>query len=297
MSILQFELWLDCPNNCTFCAIREFKSQRFNKLDLIHTALEKLDEIDFKDYDDFVLIGGELITEEIEGKIKEDFLVLINKVINILKEDKIKKFYLVSSFLNKNSVIKEILELFKTNGLLNRLGMNTSWDYQYRFNDKNKDIWNDNISLIKSYGCELHYETILTDSLIGAVLDNEPEAINYITKENLDLIRPSGSYTKSNKNLKGFFPTRSNFFKFLTKIKKLNYKLYESIFDLKKRAATIYTIPFNCITHRLNSLYIEELNDELNICGHDKLYSECYADSDKCIICDILHFKENCENE
>lgn len=298
MSILQFELWLDCPNNCKFCAIREFKSFKLDKKQLLQQAIDRLDTIDWNKFTEMTLIGGELITEDIVDDKKAKFLEFIEKIISFLKENKLKKFYLVTALLNKNYILQDILELFRENKLMDRFSINTSWDYMYRFNEINKKIWNNNVSLVEAYNCEIHYETILTEALIKAVLTNEKEVINKISNNNLDLIRPSGSYTHSNEHLEDFFIIRKDFFKFLDKLKTLNKRLYDNLFNLEKRASEIHTLPTGEVTNRINKLYIEEIHDKVALCGHDELYRECYKDSKSCIICDILKYKEiNDDNE
>ena len=292
MKILQFELWLDCPNSCSFCAIREFKSFKLNKVELINKAIRRLDTINWSDFDEMTLIGGELLTEDIIGDIKNAFLQLIEKIIQLIKDKKLKKFYLVTALLNKNYILQDILELFRENRLMNCFSINTSWDYVGRFNEVNKKIWQNNVDLVMAYNCELHYETILTEALIKAFLENKKEVIDKIMYYDIDLIRPSGSYSHSNENLKDFFPTRVNFFKFLDKLKVVNPILYNNLFNLEKRACEIHTLPTEEVTSRLNSLYVEEIKDEIASCGHDKLYRECYADSKECIICDILKHRK-----
>ena len=292
MNILQFELWLDCPNSCKFCAIREFKTFKLDKIQLLKKAILELDKIDWNNFDELDIIGGELLTEDLTKEHWYYFKIFFEKVIGLLKTNQIQKFYIVSSLLNRCFILKNTLDLFEEYKMLNKLSINTSWDYKDRFNDRNLIIWKDNIQEVLKRGCEIHYETILTEALIKGILNDEKEAINMISHYNIDLIRPSGSYSHSNEHLEDFFIVRKDFFKFLDKLKILNNRLYENLFNLNKRACEIHTLPTDEVTNRLNNDYIEEVKDELNDCGHDKLYTECYKDSKSCIICDILKYKE-----
>jgi len=292
MNIIQFELWLDCPNNCAFCAIREFKNFNLNKANCINKAIQELNNIDYTQFDELCIIGGELLIPDLTTIEINLLLTLFNKIKALLLSKKLKKFYIVSSLLNNCPYLKDILNIFNDKKIINSFSINTSWDYKYRFNKDNKIIWHNNIDLIKSYGIDLHYETILTDDLIIAYLNDNKEVLEKINSNQLDLIRPSDSYSHSNRNLKGFFPSRNNFFKFMQKLKTENKELFNNLFNLEKRASKIYTFPTDVITSRLNKEYIEEINDTLAECKHDILYTQCYKDSNKCIICDLLKFKD-----
>ena len=231
MKMLQFELWKDCSNNCSFCWNRDFIhliTPKQEKINHINYVLEKLNE-DISEYNVISIIGGEFFEGQIkEPEVKEAFLKLIYKFVELLKYWKIEQVFIMLSLMREDeSDLDEIIEIFKNEGVLNRVLWCTSYDEEGRFHtEQQRQIWFNNIERYKNNYLRIHVEMIMTEPMIQAIL-NEKVKLDYFLEHNVsvDFIRPRvhTSITHKDKtkeetlNICSFiYPKRSTFLTFLS---------------------------------------------------------------------------------
>ena len=290
MKILEYLLWFDCPNKCNQCFCRNINrfSDKNSKINAIEYALKGIKSTNWdKDYNEIALVGGEifsnLFSDNINSKLKE----LISTIIELIKQNKVKKLFLLTALLEKTDMLSWVIQQIKDNNLFNNISINTSWDLKYRFNENNRNIWKDNIQLLKDNNITYHIEMILSQFMIESVLENNDEVIDILKLDNIDLLRTELPINTDKNFVDDFFPKRDDFLSFIKILHKINKPLFNRLCDQESRAKTIHIIPFKQVRYRDYNNFIEDINkNNLSKCGHDKMYA-CYSDSDKCLICDI----------
>ena len=290
MKILEYLLWFDCPNKCNYCFFRNINrfSDKNSKINAIEYALKGIKSTNWdKDYNEIALVGGEifsnLFSDNINSKLKE----LISTIIELIKQNKVKKLFLLTALLEKTDMLSWVIQQIKDNNLFNNISINTSWDLKYRFNENNRNIWKDNIQLLKDNNITYHIEMILSQFMIESVLENNDEVIDILKLDNIDLLRTELPINTDKNFVDDFFPKRDDFLSFIKILHKINKPLFNRLCDQESRAKTIHIIPFKQVRYRDYNNFIEDINkNNLSKCGHDKMYA-CYSDSDKCLICDI----------
>lgn len=294
MKLLQFEIWHDCPNRCSFCSLGDLskKTSDDEKISNILKVKNILQQIDWCNYDELGIIGGEL-NIPLTSSLKKEFMSLIDYVIHeLIIKSKIKKFYFMSSLMNDSPIVYEIIYKFIENHISDKIMINTSYDTIGRFNTTTKHIWDNNITKITNDDIDIHIEVILTNDFIKKYINEDKEVINLLSKYNVDFIRPVVGVGKKREDMPfDFFPERKKFFEFLSILKKKHPVLLEKFFNLKQRAVNIYVMPLNKIVQRDLENGNEDISRPTLECGHSDVFS-IYSDSNKCVLCDIEKFKK-----
>lgn len=221
-NFLQFELWKDCDNKCTFCFNDNSATPKDKKVDRLQFILEELDNPRYTDIEKVGLIGGEIFGECLDNDL---FSLLIQVMCKICFLPNIKKVYMSASLLTDVSKIITLSNLFNKDNLLL---ICTSWDTFGRFHTKKHlEQWEDNIKTIHRE-CpiqQVHVEIIPTQRHIQDVLADKFNIREFMTKYqvSVDYCTPcSGFIYKDLKDFEahvpGFFPKRSDFLKFLYKV-------------------------------------------------------------------------------
>lgn len=253
MKMIQFELWKECHNCCSFCYnanLKDFNSKEDVLLNII-SFLEDYNNI--ADYDTIGLIGGELLFNNLSPRELSLYLSLYQVIINYLKQNKINQVLIASSLIFDNFILLDsVFELFQKHNLLDKVLLCTSYDTIGRFRNNSELIWDNAVFYIhKTYPqVRLHTEIILTQDFINKVLDNTFDIIKFkqIYNTSLDFKEPNSGErfklkTKAEINnlLGDFFPTRSSFLKFLRKAH------YEQTIDLNQLLS---------VSNHSNTLYL-----------------------------------------
>jgi hypothetical protein len=119
------------------------------------------------------------------------------------------------------------------------------------------------------------------------VLSGDNQSIYYTKLHNFDLIKPAELELNT---IVDFYPSRYSYLKYINYLSNINSKLLDRLLVQNLRAEVIYEYGSNRLTYiRDHNNYIEIPNN-VNKCGHDLGY-KCYSDSDKCIICDTLNYR------
>ena len=221
---IQFELWKDCKQGCKFCCNKGAESIDKNKSCLY--ILDVLRKIQPGEYDKIGLIGGELFNGEMKHCMNAFF-----SIMQRIKELNPQTIYIATSLIYDvgDYLIPVLNALDKVYGILDKIVLCTSWDIKYRFKTPEENqLWFKNMFYLnKKYpNLKIHTEIILTQYFID-LINNDKWDIDLFKKvlnTSVDFIEPaSGLYYEDKfdcqKNVPGFFPTKSSFYKFLQKMK------------------------------------------------------------------------------
>lgn len=304
MKQIQFELWKECNSKCKFCYLG--KDNGFTpstlKIHNIQKALDILSNDDlFKEYDTVAFIGGEFFQGQLQDSyVKFKFIELMKHSALLLKQNKIKNVWICATLtLGDQKDLYETLDLFKD--YEDKVWILTSYDTLGRFHTKNMlENWKFHMKNLKVKYPNLNINTtiIITGDLIEKYLTNE-FSFKTITNEYETALfiklcaQQEGLYSSKkemNDVIGNFFPKRSEFLKFLIKIKNEDPHLYDKLFNIKYRADTLYCEYQHKEVEILRDKEsgLESYNPEIDFikdCGHLSIYS-CYVDSDKCALCD-----------
>ena len=305
MSMVQYGLWSNCTNSCDFCLLmdREYKTVA-KRLNMIASVRENIKTIDWQGQfsDGISLLGGEIYYTESE-EVKKAFLELIEDIINIIILPNKKAIYstVTNGIYDSKILLEPTLDLFKKYDLLNQVNLNFSWDLKYRFHTEESlqsMIKNTNLVYDK-YGMIPLVQTCLTQYLIDAHLNGTFNLFDYqkanFPHTELSLLYPHKINT--GKEVPDFFFTRESLFKFIKYLKDINQNqiVQRLIQSVTNSSQFKYTGLWNRDTLYYKNKTKKELHQKptlenkqiLTECGHSQLY-RCYADSDKCMLCDLL---------
>ena len=325
MFIQQYELWQTCNNNCEFCFNKELAWNLVPKQQekALQAVLNDLDNVVAKHNGDLSieLIGGEFFQGQLSTQnVRDLFFSVIYKLKDLADKKLIKQVVLFVTL-----TIGDQKDLFKTLDILTEnkqeqfeVWVSTSYDTRGRFNTQQKlDNWEKNMLLLAGRNDILRNTTIIfTQDFVEKVLSGwlnlkdfimkykttvffkhpMPGLINTMTKEKLGIANLSEQEVykiakkECLKSMPWFLPKRSDAIQVMFKLSELG--LLSKFMDLDLRADNLFR-QYNENTGwdktiRDKGQNIESFDEEVSSCGHLIPY-RCYADSDKCIICD----KEN----
>lgn len=304
--MVQYSVWPNCQNSCKFC-LRKDRSvytldQQLESIDIIKQNIKNIDWNNEYKYG-ISLLGGELfnITDK---KLKSDFISLINEIIDTVFNDnkcEFKRFSTVTNGLYDPDFLIEILNIFKSTIGIKYVDINFSYDIKYRYKNKeDEQKVLSNINLIhKMYDYNIGVQMILTQYVIDQVKSNTFNIHKFINTQipgnTLTFLYPHPISTGI--NLDDFFFSRKSFLNFIVYLMNTHSEIYKNFaYSTLNSAKFKYTGLSN---KKLKYLYDDKYQlpiltdgkEELNKkCGHSILY-QCYSDSDKCILCDLLELE------
>ena len=306
MPMVQYGLWPNCTNNCDFCLLvdRTYRSEE-ERLNMLSSIKQNIKTIDWagKFSNGISLLGGEIYYTDSE-KIKDSFLDLIKLIIDVILKPVNKAVYstVTNGIYDSKLLLEPTLDLFEKEGVLNQVDLNFSWDLKYRFhNEESLESMIKNINLVyEKYNIIPTVQTCLTQYLIDAHLDGTFNLFDYqkhhFPNTNIALLYPHKINT--GKILPDFFFTRASLFRFIKYLKSIEQHevlehLIQSVINSSqfKYSGLYYRNTVYKKTKSEKELYQEptlENKQHLTECGHSDLY-RCYADSDKCMLCDLLN--------
>lgn len=224
---LQFELWKECRNNCSFCYNKGIPFRR-NKIKSMQFVKEKLLSTEADKYDKIGFIMGEAFDGQLKTKEEQDlFYELIKITIDKLKDNKINQVYITASLIYKNiDNWFYFCNYLNKHKVLDKFLICTSYDIEGRFNTIKLALWNDTISKTKKFfpDIKLHVEMILTENFLQAVLNKKFDIKAFENKYDckIDYIVPFlgyGNIYKTKKEMQekipNFFPKRKTLYAFL----------------------------------------------------------------------------------
>lgn len=149
----QWELWQCCNNLCSFCYIGKDnrhtdKERQLKSLSDLKKALERLD---FEEYNNVSLIGGEFFQGQLhDPDVKDAFMEIIHMLSDLYVQQKIGSVWISATLtIGEQEDLYETLDVFDQAGVRphpsygsSGVWVCTSWDAQGRFHSKKaQDNW------------------------------------------------------------------------------------------------------------------------------------------------------------
>ena len=275
---IQIRPWDDCINKCHFCFLGNRTSIKTPVQRKKNRLLKLADLVQDKRVTRIGLIGGEFFEGQLKG-CEDEWLYLINAIQDVGSE-----LFITANLIHKQYLLGETIEASKGNLLLC-----TSYDEIGRFHtQEHKDAWFQRINNVHNMGANLFCTCIPTQEFYTSNVEF-PEWLG---------INLSDPYVS---------------FDWLVAVDKTHYREHlledNKYFNLPKRKSAIAwmrkhpAIVKNYASYKAthaNTVYgfnkedeiISEVMDRHNSgeysnpnCGHP-CFCSCYADSDKCMMCD-----------
>ena len=297
-NMVQYACWSNCCNACDFCLRKErIPYPKEKQLWMLDKIKKNLDYVDWKDKFSYgiSLLGGELyfITDK---ELQESFLELIDliieKVLKVSNNPNCRYSTVTNGLYNPAFLYKVIDKIVNSVGI-QYVDLNFSYDLKYRFkNEKDRQLVLKNINEFhKRYDYCCGVQMILTQYVIDEWKKGNFDVNRFMEEEikgnQLCFLYPHPIETGL--TLPDFNFKRKDFLDFMQYLKSVNYEVYLSFLHSTKNSCTF---KYTGVKERTSNDYTEEpkLTDGKEIinsnCGHSMLYS-CYADSDKCVLCDL----------
>lgn len=313
---IQFELWQECNNSCDFCFLGEEnkKTTKDIKIQSLQRVLKILQSEEvMSEYNTVGFIGGEFFQGQLNDKeVRSCFFDVIKKTAELYNANKIRQVWIPATLnIGNQDDLYEALKLFKN---WDQVWIITSWDTMGRFKTRKMiDTWDFHMKKLRTTypGIKFNITTILTGDFIEKYLNNSISLKKLMNdysaclffkqcgiianKSHQDTIeKQTIGKIESNKILPNFFPTRSQFLKFLAKVKHQESEdVWNRICNVKYRADKLYR-NFNDggihIAERYKDKKADVSDSVITECGHPMVY-RAYIDSDACVMCDKMRFE------
>lgn len=323
----QWELWMYCNSLCDFCYLG--KDNRVYNVDRQKQSLidlnKALDNMDFTKYNNISLIGGEFFQGQLADKdVNKMFFDTIRKIFQLYLDKKIGSMWITCTLtLGEQNDLYKLLDIAEEMGVKpneqygsSGLWLCTSWDTKGRFhNDAMKNNWEHHMLNIKKKYPWVKFNTtiILQKAFIKDYLEGKfnvkefenkfsttlffkqcgipPLLTSYNNYDARDFLEARMEDKKRFQEKMEFFPTRSEFIKFLIKFKEQDYACYDRLFNIMYRADELHR-NFLQKEHDQTNIRVKdgEGTEEKNLgnvlpCGHTDSYA-AYIDNNACCICD-----------
>ena len=301
-NMVQFGVWPNCCNECKFCLRKErIPYSKEKQIFWLQAIKENINYIDWKDKFSYgiSLLGGELYFIK-DPDIQKEFLdlidVIIEKILKVSKNPNV-KYSTVTNGLYDPAFLYQVIDKIVSEVGIQAVDVNFSYDLKYRF--KNEE---DRLKVLKNindfhdrYNYHVGVQMILTQYVIDMWKSGEFEINKFLTEEipgnGLSFLYPhpiSTGYTLPDFNFK-----RKDFLDFMKYLKKDCYETYMNFLHSTKNSCRFKMTGLkNRVDGTINTSEQPILTDgkeELNPqCNHSILYT-CYADSSKCVLCDLNH--------
>lgn len=264
--MIQIRLWNDCYNNCSFCSLSGKK--HITKIADKKERILKLLKI--KD-NKIGLIGGEFFEGQLKG-CEEEWLHTIK---NIGCSD----LFITANMINEQYLLEETLKVRPD------ILICTSYDSVGRFkSQEQKEKWLSRVNNLANVFCTI----IPTQDIINDPFINNIKCGINLCEPHLGIdwyksVKKDDYHDILIKENKIFnLPKRKDFLKWIIK--------HKAILSLMKNYKETHFDNILAFDENNNFIYEAEsrFNDPNNMadCGHP-YFSRCYADSDKCLKCDL----------
>lgn len=314
---LQFELWQECNNLCTFCYLGTENRKTPDEIkiqSLLRTIKMILDKSNYPKFNCIGLIGGEFFQGQLKNPtVKTLFYELIDKIAELYNNNIIEEFWVTATLtIGKQEELYEILKKFKDT---KNVWILTSWDIVGRFKtQKMLKTWEYHVKHLREIFPELKVNccTILSGVLIDKYLSGEFGTFQEFAEKHdisffFKLPGPFGSFEEkdmktriiaieeTNKIIPNFHPKRKDFLKFLIKFKaEESESMWTRLFDIQYRSDELIR-SFNdgetADVKRDKYTRAEDSVTPIMECGHVLTYMP-YCDEIKCGICDKMKINE-----
>lgn len=306
MAMVQYDLWNNCSNSCDFCLIYRKRilnnEQMIERIDQIIANINYIGDRWTTQFSDGIsLLGGEVyfITDL---KVQEKLMELIDHIINkILLPNKVLghicKYSTVTNGIYQPDLLFRMIDRIVEKAGIEFVDVNFSYDLKYRFHtEESRLLCLENMrKFSERYNYRIGAQMVVTEYLIDMINNKEfdiGEFQNKIVPNSIvEFLYPHEVHT--GKVLDDFQFPRDKFLRFLIWLKANYYENFINYCDSINNSSIFkYT---GLYINADWSMEIEpKLSDGKEIinpnCNHSVLY-QCYKDSDKCILCDILKIR------
>lgn len=297
-NMVQYGIWSNCSNKCDFCLIEKHYYRTPEQM--VSYLQELIDNIKIQDWankfsDGISLLGGELyfITDKaVQDKFMELIDVIIEYVLKVSKNPNC-KYSTVTNGIYEPSFLYRVIDRIIEKAGIQYVDVNFSYDLKYRFHSEEarKQCLQNIIDFHKRYDYRIGVQMILTQYLINMINSGEftiDKWQNEIAPGSiLEFLYPHKIHTGI--VLDDFNFKRADFIKFM---RKLYHENEENFFNFVSsvRHSSVFKYTGLYIDYEGNTHSEPVLSDGKEIinpvCNHSALY-QCYADSDKCMLCDL----------
>lgn len=315
MAMCQCGLFGRCNNHCDFCLLKEGKTEstreihrRINLLiDNINFIAEQPENWTNKFSNGISIIGGEIYALK-DQKYKEMYLhlidVIIEKILKVSPDPWVRYSTVSNGIYDPEWLLFPVMDKINAAVGISKVDMNFSYDMDFRYHTAHAEELA--VRTINQFSERYPEYTpgvqmILTQKLIDRVL-YDGLRLSKLAKEKfpnaqLSLLYPHpinrGNGFAGERNLEGFNFTRESFLKFLSILKDDDPVVCRFFVQSCYHSAIFKYTMLNSKKLPANQLPAltggkEIINPE---CGHSALY-QCYADSDKCMLCDLEDLNE-----
>lgn len=286
--VYEFLMWDNCNNKCKFCFQRENPRILSNdmKIDSCLKVKQFIESNRFKKGSHILLVGGELFDQPDRLEMFEN---LFQFIADKMKKDDIDFFYLNTNLIFNQSCLDNMINLMKIleyAGVSNKIKFTSSFDYDGRFDKKEKiDLWKYNILNLhdKCPEIPLAVNTILTKTTCNMINSEELSVKKFSEDFNcyVNLI----PYIIYDQKLSA---TKATIFSSLLKVNKEfdggYIKKYIDNFDLPQDKILFYY-------NKLKKDYVY-CSSELADCGHSVNFKR-YSAENTCFVCDLKNVFDN----
>lgn len=307
---LQYELWQECNNHCTYCTLgcNNVKTPKEMKLLAINTAIQEIQQLKQGEVSTLGFIGGEFFQGQLNDfDVKLAFCDLLHLANQLLNEDIIKELW-----LNVTLTIGENIDLYDIVNAIDKkdkLWLLTSFDTKGRFHTpKMLRTWERHMEKLHDLFPEVKRNTtmIITGDFIQRYLNDEIDLQAFKYRYNTSVflktpVKPDDMCNISKEEINEkfgyeFFPREIDFTKFLMKFReKEGVEAFENLFSNNLKAEELHKNYNNeelrNVTFTRSAEYKEQLDCDKSLkdieeseCGHSSIY-KCFADTDGCAIC------------
>lgn len=175
----EFILWPNCRNNCTFCFQKE--QLRCGKLKLL--SIEEMEKsiettmLYLSTYlpkgSNVMLVGGELFdTPQLHASLR----TLLGMTTYLMAEQVIEELYVNTNLIYRQlSPVYHLLEMCEKCGVMDRLHLTTSYDFDGRFKNGTDTLMLRNLfDIPKSFhSCKLYVNTMLSKTCCEKILSKQ----------------------------------------------------------------------------------------------------------------------------
>ena len=319
--VLQFQVWNECNNFCTFCTNKEIyditNEEKLRNLRIIENKIDNFPN----QFSILGLIGGEFFQGQLrDNAVKKQLYTIISKINQLLNDKKLNEYWVTATLISEDQQ-----DLFYHLSLIDdvsKVWICTSYDSKGRFhNGKAKECWINNMKKLKQTYPSININTtsILTGSFIEEYINGSFKLQNFCKEFQTSwfgkppILPINSPFTKKQFNekvLKDFFPYRNRFLEFLLKFKTIESEFdYNRLFSNQFRADELIQPDNNNVNNRAimkrnkqqdsefadivsNNDFVNGIENVIQRfdtpntgCKHNKTYTP-YVDSEKCFYCD-----------
>ena len=321
-NVIQYEVWKECHNRCTFCFLAEdtIYTPKEVKLSGIQNAIDQIKhDVETGVANGVALIGGDFWQGEMaDEEVRIRFFELLKLCYGYLRDKKLNAMWLTATLtIGDQHDLYKALDLFEEmvpNAIENEryMWLCTSYDTIGRFHTpKMLETWEYHMKNIGEKYPNVHKNSslIITNDLVKKTLSGEFDFVKFEKEFGTEIYMKTPSHHFDNMDWKegkkkfndivgDFFLERTPTIEFLQKLNETQPRILEKIMNNELRANSLVghsnkgdfdlmvrdqkDIHKNISSNPYDAIEKAQIED----CGHEKQY-QCYIDCEKCFMCDL----------